>query len=121
MIEDIIIMRTKFNSDEYIKKIYVDGLEKYFVSNYGKVLNERKEILKGHLNQMGYNTVRLFYNNKNTLFRAHRLVCITFNGLPINDKNVVDHINRIRNDNRSINLRWVTQKENNNNKSIITN
>lgn len=118
IIEDTVIMRLKFNNDEYIKKICIDGLDKYFVSNYGKILNERKEILKGHLNMMGYNTVRLFYNNKNTLFRVHRLVCITFNGLPINNKIFVDHINRIRNDNRSINLRWVTQKENMNNKSI---
>ncbi len=118
IIEDTVIMRLKFNNDEYIKKICIDGLDKYFVSNYGKILNENKKILKGHLNMMGYNTVRLFYNNKNTLFRVHRLVCITFNGLPINNKIFVDHINRIRNDNRSINLRWVTQKENMNNKSI---
>ena len=101
-----------------LKKICIDGLDKYFVSNYGKILNERKEILKGHLNMTSYNTVRLFYNNKNTLFRVHRLVCITFNDSTTNDKNIVDHINRIRNDNRCINLRWVNQKENMNNKSI---
>lgn len=57
IIEDIVIMRLKFNNDEYIKKICIDGLDKYFVSNYGKILNERKEILKGHINQMGMQLV----------------------------------------------------------------
>ena len=39
--------------------------------------------------------------------------------MPNKDKNVVDHINRIRNDNSAINLRWVSQKDNINNKSKI--
>jgi len=112
-------MRLKFIPDEYIKKINFDSLEHYYVSNYGKIFNNKKEQLHGHTNLQGYIFVRLFYNNKNTLFRLHRLICITFNGKTNKDKNIVDHINRIRNDNRSINLRWVSRSDNMNNKSKV--
>jgi len=41
----------------------------------------------------------------------HRIICMTFNGLPnIND--TASHINGIRNDNRSCNLLWESQKDN---------
>ena len=40
-----------------------------------------------------------------------RLVCEAFNG-PAPDGMDVDHINRIRSDNRPCNLRWVTRAEN---------
>ena len=50
---------------------------------------------------------------------AHRLVCRTFNGLPPSDKPFVDHINRIRDDNRPSNLHWVDYKENEANKDSV--
>lgn len=53
----------------------------------------------------------------NQLFRVHRLVCEVFNGKAPENKNIVDHINRIRDDNKAKNLRWVTHKENMNNKT----
>ena len=40
----------------------------------------------------------------------HRLVCECFHSNP-DDKPTVDHINRIRTDNRAENLRWATRKE----------
>lgn len=118
-IEYIIKLRLTFVSDEYIKKINIDGLENYYVSNYGKIFNSNKRLLNGYQNQKGYIDVRLLYNEKNTLFKLHRLICTTFNGYPKDNKNIVDHINKIKNDNRSINLRWVNQKENMNNKSTV--
>lgn len=119
MIEDTVVMRTKFNPDEYIKKINLSGLENYYASNYGKIFNNNKKLISGHTNQKGYIQVRLLCNGENKLFRIHRLICSTFNDISQDNKINVDHINKIRNDNRSINLRWVTQKENMNNKSEI--
>ena len=116
-IKNTVEMRLNFKPDEYIKKINIDGLDKYYVSNYGNIFNENKIKLEGHTNLQGYIFVRLRQNNKSVLFRVHRLVCEVFNGKSPENKNIVDHINRIRNDNRALNLRWVTHEENMNNKN----
>ena len=44
--------------------------------------------------------------------RAHRIVCTAYHGDPVGDKNVVDHIDTNRRNNRPDNLRWVTKLEN---------
>lgn len=110
-------MRLTFKPDEYIKKINIVGLDEYYVSNYGNIFNKNKSKLEGHKNLQGYIFVRLKYNEKNQLFRVHRLVCEVFNGKAPENKNIVDHINRIRDDNKAENLRWVTHEENMNNKN----
>lgn len=48
-------------------------------------------------------------------FFVHRIVAETFIPNP-NGKDYVDHINRLRSDNRVENLRWVTREENETNK-----
>jgi len=116
-IKNTIEMRLNFKSDEYIKKINIDGLDEYYVSNHGNIFNKNKSRLKGHKNLQGYIFVRLKYNEKKQLFRVHRLVCEVFNGKAPENKNIVDHINRIRDDNKAENLRWVTHEENANNKT----
>lgn len=45
-------------------------------------------------------------------YRVHRLICEAFHGICPSDKEVVDHINRVKDDNRPENLRWVTVAEN---------
>lgn len=110
-------MRLNFKNDEYIKKINIDGLDEYYISNYGNIFNKNKTKLEGHKNLQGYIFVRLKQNDKSVLFRVHRLVCEIFNGKSPENKNIVDHINRIRDDNKAINLRWVSQEENMNNKN----
>jgi hypothetical protein len=110
-------MRLSFKNDEYIKRINIDGLDEYYISNYGNIFNKNKTKLEGHKNLQGYIFVRLKQNDKSVLFRVHRLVCEVFNGKSPENKNIVDHINRLRDDNRAINLRWVTIAENNQNKN----
>lgn len=44
--------------------------------------------------------------------RVHRIVCTAFHGEPVGDRNVVDHIDTNRQNNRPENLRWVTKLEN---------
>lgn len=44
--------------------------------------------------------------------RVHRIVCWAYHGEPIGDRNVADHIDTNRCNNRPENLRWVTKLEN---------
>ena len=87
------------------------------ILSYNIFYNKNKTKLEGHKNLQGYIFVRLKQNNKSVLFRVHRLVCEIFNGKSPENKKFVYHINRIRDDNRAINLRLVTIAENNQNKN----
>ena len=52
-------------------------------------------------------------------YAVHRLICGAFHDLAPADKPFVDHINRIRTDNRPSNLHWASVKENNDNRSSV--
>lgn len=65
----------------------------------------------GHALPSGYRQVTV----SRKPYSVHRLICEAFHGICPEDKKVVDHINRVRGDNRPENLRWVTLSENNRN------
>lgn len=44
--------------------------------------------------------------------RVHRIVCTAFHGEPVGDRNIVDHEDTNRHNNRPENLHWVTRLEN---------
>ena len=96
----------------------------YMVSNLGRIksLNYKRtgkeQILKQIKNSNGYLRVALSKNGNIKKYQIHRLVAEAFLPNPEN-KPCIDHINCNRSDNRVENLRWVTQKENNNNPLTI--
>jgi hypothetical protein len=62
--------------------------------------------IAGGLNGEGYVHIKI----KGTKYKAHRLAWLYVHGThPVN---VIDHINRVKNDNRLVNLRDVTKREN---------
>ena len=85
----------------------------YQVSNMGNIKSLKRSkhlILKGTPNGNGYKLVGLYLNGVK-YYPVHRLVALAFcsgyeKGLH------VDHINGIKTDNRAINLRWVTHRQN---------
>ncbi len=84
----------------------------YKINKKGVVYSDKsKKILKSIIVN-GYDTINIINNNKKiTNCAIHRLVAFTFIPKP-DGKDVVNHINSNKLDNRLENLEWVTQKEN---------
>lgn len=97
------------------KKIFKQHYSGLWVAEDGEVLvpksgNCPEHYTYGTYDKKGYRVVT--YQGKK--YKVHRLVAEVY--LPNPDgKSCIDHINTNRSDNRVENLRWVTQKENNNN------
>lgn len=100
----------------------VVGYEGYYsVSNFGRVRSEAREdslgrtlpesILKARMHRNGYLQVNFCRNGQKKTFKVHRLVALAFLDNPEN-KEQVNHINNVRDDNRLENLEWCTRSEN---------
>lgn len=104
----------KFNGIEFE---VIEDFPNYAISKCGKVLslnyNKTKKfaIMKIQSNKNGY--LALILSNKGVLKRMylHRLLAIQFIPNPEN-KPQVNHKNRLKTDNRLLNLEWVNQSEN---------
>ena len=85
---------------------------KYSVSNMGRVRNNNTgNVLKPVDYGKGYTKVNLRYGGKEHNRQVHRLVAIAFIPNPEN-KPQVNHKNGVHDDNRVVNLEWVTGEEN---------
>jgi len=90
----------------------IQGFENYLIYSDGRVFSKKSnKFLKPRMNTTGYLIVDLSHGGKRKIYRNHRLIAIHYIPNPEN-KQMIDHINRNRNDNRLENLRWATRSEN---------
>lgn len=98
----------------------------YEISDYGCVRSldyqgkKRIKYLRNKKRPTGYCQIALFRDGKRKRFSVHRLVWEAFVG-KIPDGYEIDHINAVRDDNRLVNLRVVTSKENHANPVSVEN
>lgn len=88
-------------------------LSKYRISPSGKMRNIHGRIINPWRREDGYVCVNIWNDDRKArTWLLHRLVALAFIPCPCKNRNKVDHINRIRDDNEVGNLRWVTWREN---------
>tara|TARA_R110001632_G_scaffold2424_5_gene10867 strand:- start:1003 stop:1491 length:489 start_codon:yes stop_codon:yes gene_type:complete len=99
-------------------KMEIEGYEDYLIYEDGRVFSKYvKRYLKHGANKQGYLHVGLSKNGKKKSCSIHRIVGIHYIPNPDNNPEV-DHINKIKSDNRVENLRWVTKSENQQNTGL---
>lgn len=79
------------------------------------------KILKGVIDSGGYRNVSLHNGTKGYRVRVQYLVASAFLEPKPSPSHMLDHINRIRDDNRASNLRWVIARQNAENSSRVIN
>ena len=100
---------------EIWKPLSEQGLESYEVSNFGRVRNKNRKILKQRVLYGGYANCCLCKNGKIVTRRVNRLVAFAFCS-GYKEGFVANHIDHNRLNNHANNLEWCSQKDNMNNK-----
>lgn len=104
--EGYYVSRTEILSDNESWKPWPED-NNYYISKTGEVFSLKTNKVLSKTNRAGYERV-LIYGRKRTV---HRMVYEAFVG-PLEEKDVIDHINGIKDDNRIENLRKVSQSDN---------
>ena len=91
-----------------------------FTPEFNKVRNLRfAGKIAGCTDNKGYIVINFTYQGKMLAFRAHRIAfAITYGYWPTSE---IDHCNRIKSDNRIVNLREATHTQNQHNRDRLTN
>jgi hypothetical protein len=102
----------KVDIDDYNYKIISD-YNNYFITSDGKIYSKsHKKFLSLRIDGNGYQLINLYDGiNPPKAFLVHQLVASSFIDNP-NKKPYVNHINKIKSDNRVENLEWSTPSEN---------
>ena len=89
-----------------------NGYDNYLVSDTGLVVNVNtgKQLIPSK-DKDGYLSVSLSQSGKIKKYRIHRLVALIYIPNP-NNLDTVDHINGIKEDNRAVNLQWLSNNDN---------
>ena len=99
-------------NDDFVDVTGYEGI--YKINKEGDIWScYYKKIIKFYMS-FGYKRIQLRKNNTRNEYFIHRLIAINFIPNP-NNNPFIDHINRIRTDNRIENLRWVSRCENSQN------
>lgn len=89
----------------------IKTIERIITEKGGKKRIRKEIIRKQTLSKKGYFYITMTNDCKTKLFTVHRIVAFTFLPLIMN-KNVVNHKNGIKTDNRIENLEWCNKSEN---------
>ena len=93
----------------------------YYVDNFGNLYNKDGKIMKPSLINSGYLCYKLrTIDGKCKNILAHRLFKIIFDPIDNMDKMTVNHIDGNHRNNELRNLEWLTQKENNDKKNLLS-
>ena len=97
----------------------IPGFSKYQASNLGNIRHSVHKKVRSLVSQKGYQRCTIINDlGQSRPYLVHRLVYLAFVG-PIDEGMHIDHINRIRHDNRLENLRSVTPSENQRNRVVV--
>jgi len=100
--------------DQNIKWEFIPNSSHYYASENGDIFNKKlNRYICTQNPKSGYKRVSIIGK---TLY-VHVLVCELFNGPKPSEEFTVDHIDRDKMNNKATNLRWVTQKVNNSNRT----
>ena len=90
----------------------IEDFPKYEINEEGNIRNKKTgRIMKPYMMKSYYRITLIKEKGKRDSAPVHRLLALAFIPNPEN-KPIIDHINRIKTDNRLSNLRWATFKEN---------
>jgi len=89
----------------------IKSLKRNITTKNNIVLPIKERILKQAMSSTGYYIVAIQKEDKQQMFKVHRLIAIAFIPNPFN-KRTVNHINGIKTDNRLENIEWATDLEN---------